>query len=495
MAAAADLKGEDERVIAVVGDGSLGCGIALEALNNITAKNRNLIIVLNDNAMSISKTVGALSNYLRDLRLKKRNNGCSIQFQTVPHHNNHNGTIRRFFPETGNTSDSPFSSGTLFEDLGLWYTGPVDGHDLHALITVFNKVKKLQRPVVVHTVTQKGRGYDLAERAPGKFHSFSGSHNNKKGSAGKPPPLTFSSVFGTSLCQLAEEHDDVIGITAAMCAGTGLQKFAHDFPNRFYDVGIAEEHAVVFAAGLAANGLCPVVAVYASFLQRAYDCIFHDVCLQNLPVIFCTDRSGIVDDGPTHHGIQDLAFLRTMPNLDILAPRDERELRDMLFEVYRRRRAAVIRYPRGGTGTYTDLKDFQPETIPWGVPDCVRHGNDLSIWALGPEVRTALDVAELLQAHSGIEANVINTRFFKPFPAPVLRKQAVKMPVITIEDAQVRGGLGSTVDECLVNENHHGVMHFGWGEGIVPHGTVKGIRETTGMTAEAIAEAYLQSLE
>jgi 1-deoxy-D-xylulose-5-phosphate synthase len=358
------------------------------------------------------------------------------------------------------------------------------------LIDTFDVVREFEKPVVVHVITEKGRGYQLAEKAPEKFHGLSPFDPDTGESMKSPSSPTFSSVFGDEMVRLAGTRGDIVAITAGMRSGTGLTRFSEKFPDRFFDVGIAEEHAVVFAAGLATDGVTPVVAMYATFLQRALDCVFHDVCLQNLPVVICADRAGIVDDGPTHHGILDLAFLLELPNLSILAPRDAQEFSWMLESACDRQSPVVIRYPKAVAENIDG--DFG-RVEEWGRSEMLRSGDDLAIWALGRECATALEVAGILEGN-GVAATVVDARFLKPFDAGALKKQAAEMQVVTIEDGHVAGGLGGLVALALENAEHKGVHHFGWSDDIPPHGTVRGIRESRGMSSDAIARTLVSAL-
>lgn len=486
FAAAAERKGSGGKVVAVVGDGSLICGISLEALNNLRSTCKDLILVVNDNKMSISKSVGAIPNYLNRIITGKSYNHfkafAKMAVKRMPGGEDIIGGIQKLEEAT----KSLFVPGVLFEELGLRYVGPINGHELPELLSTFESVKEFNRPVLVHVITEKGHGCEYAKEAPEKFHGVSTCFNPDTGDPedSKPKGGSYSSAFGKAAMELAGGHDDVVAITAAMSSGTGLSEFAKSFPDRFFDVGIAEEHAMVFAAGLAASGFRPIVAMYASFLQRALDCLYHDVCLQKLPVIVCADRAGIVEDGPTHHGIYDLSFLLGVPNLAILCPKDEAELREMLFAAYAKSCPAVIRYPRGGSG---GKGGGGVRPIEWGEPEIVREGPGIAIWAVGRELFTALDVADILRKDSGLEATVVNARFLKPFAHDMLLSMAERMPVATIEDCIVSGGIGGLVDGALINSRHRGVMHFGWDGSPIPHGELELVRESAGMTPAAIA--------
>ncbi|OGV39491.1 MAG: 1-deoxy-D-xylulose-5-phosphate synthase [Lentisphaerae bacterium GWF2_45_14] len=488
MAAARDRSKGSEKVIAVVGDGSLNCGISLEGLNNICETTKDIILVLNDNKMSISQNVGGIPRYLSRLISGKSYNRfkafAKMMLKKIPG----GMEIRRKIQRLEEATKSIFVPGVFFEELGIRYVGPVHGHDIPELIRTLEGIKEFNRPVILHVITEKGHGYQPAATSPEDFHGLSAFNpaTGKSNAVTKDGFSTFSAAFGETVSEIAEKNDNVAVITAAMKCGTGLKEFANKFPDKFYDSGIAEEHSIIFSAGLAAGGLKPIVVMYSTFLQRALDCVFHDVCLQNLPVIICTDRSGIVEDGPTHHGIHDLAFLRNMPNLNILMPCDENELRAMMLKSYEKNSPILIRYPKGGSNKHFD-KSVQPSDIEWGKANIVKTGADLVIWAAGAEVSTAEKVSELLAAN-GINAAVVNTLFLKPFDETLLKEHASKMYVFSIEDCQTKGGLGSTIDEILINEKHHGVHHFGWGDEIIPHGPVKEIRKLKNFTPEAITE-------
>lgn len=488
IAAARDLNGGDEKVVAIVGDGSLNCGISLEGLNNVTEVTKNMIIVLNDNKMSISKNVGAIPKYLNNIISGQGYNRFKAFAKTIVKKLPHGEEIEKTISKLEEATKGLFVPGILFEQLGIRYIGPIDGHDLPTLIKTFEAIKEFRKPVIVHVITEKGRGYAPASAAPVKFHGLS-SFNKETGLSAKSSFLTFSKAFGETLCELAEQNNNIVGITAAMASGTGMEPFSEKFPKRFFDVGIAEEHATVFAAGLATNGIRPIVALYATFLQRAFDNLFHDICLQNLPVMFCVDRSGVVEDGPTHHGIQDLGFIRSLPNISVLMPKNEDELRDMMFESYNINSPVVIRYPRGGSSHIDKLSTEKPNQIKWGKAEVLKDGDKISIWAMGTESYTALEVASIIKDRTGVIPTVVNTRFLVPFDEGLLKKHATTMKIITIEDHQTKGGLASIVDETLINAQHNGVEHFGWGNDIVPQGSNADLKEHYGLTAEKIVNS------
>lgn len=480
FAAARDARNGSEHVIAVVGDGSLICGLSLEALNNVRSSCRNLIIIVNDNKMSISKSVGAIPNYLNRIITGRSYNHfkafAKMAVQRMPSGSDIIGGIQKLEEAT----KSLFVPGVFFEEMGLRYVGPINGHKLPELIETFNRVKDFNRPVIVHVITEKGAGCEYAKGAPEKFHGVSSFNPHTGHSEHASSGINFSAAFGASMIELAEKDPEVVAITAAMRSGTGLLKFSEQFPDRFFDVGIAEEHGLTFAGGLAAGGMRPVVALYATFLQRGLDCVFHDICLQNLPVIICADRAGIVEDGPTHHGIYDESFLLSMPRLSVLAPKNETELKAMLFAAYEQKTPVAIRYPRGAS----KINDLPVPALEWGKAEVVRDGSDLAIWAVGREVRTALEAAGIL----GCSCRIVNTRFLKPFDKELFLSDAAKMPIFTIEDNLEGAGLDSIADKLLINAGHHGVHHFAWpADKIIPHGTQSCLREKFGMTPKAIA--------
>jgi len=490
LAAARDAEDGKEKILAIVGDGSLNCGIALEGLNNAAEVTKDMIIILNDNKMSIAPNVGSMARYLnRIISARGYNSFKAVVRKMVRAIPLVGDEITRKIAKLEEAAKSMFVPGVIFEELGMRYIGPVNGHDIEEMIRTFDVIKDFRQPVVVHVLTEKGRGYEHAEAAPEKFHGLSSFDPDTGKSNSKSDIPTFSAGFGDAVCALAEKYKDVVALTAAMRSGTGLMEFSEKYSDRFFDVGIAEEHAVVFAAGLAVGGKKPIVAVYASFIQRALDYVMHDVCLQNLPVIFCTDRAGIVDDGPTHHGIHDLAFLKNLPNLAILSPKDECELRNMLFAAYKYSAPVVIRYPRGfGSGN-----KFKETDIPWGKAEILKEGKDVALWAVGKEVTTAMQAAGILRKMK-IDAVVVNTRFIKPFDSELLFEHAERMSIVTIEDCQIEGGIGSIIDSLLINKKHKEILHFGWGDKIIPHGTICEIRKKFELTPESIAEKIATTL-
>ena len=493
MAAAAERQGLKNKVVAVVGDGSLNCGISLEGLNNVHGAARELIIILNDNKMSISENVGAIPSYLNRIISGRGYNRfkalAKMMLKRVPHATE----IRRKIQRLEEATKSMFLPGVFFEELGIRYIGPINGHDLNELIRTLDGVKEFHRPVLVHVITEKGHGYSPAEAAPEKYHGLA-AFDPETGEPKNGSGVTFSAAFGKTMLELASSNKELAVITPAMSSGTGLSEFAKQYPENFFDVGIAEEHAVVFAGGLAAAGMRPVVAMYCTFVQRALDCIFHDVCLQNLPVIFCLDRAGIVEDGPTHHGIHDLSFLRAIPNLTVMMPKNENELRSMIHAAWKMQSPVAIRYPRGASGEKFKISG-SIEEIATGKAEMLRDGGSVALWGCGRETYTALKVAEILAEDYKIAATVVNPRFIRPFDRELLKSQAAAMPVVTIEDGQTCGGLASQVDEELINFPHKGIWHFGWNKQIVPHGCTDAIRAHFGFTPVGIAAEIAGRME
>jgi len=460
MAAARDLKGKAHKVVAIIGDGSLSGGLAFEGLNNIGSLNKDITVILNDNEMSISKNVGALSKYLTSLitnptynRIKKDVWDLTWHFSNLGHRIRH--AVRR----VDEGLKAILVPGLLFERMGFRYIGPVDGHNLAEMLRVFREVRNMSGPILVHVVTVKGKGYKFAEENASKFHGLNPFDRLTGQSSSQPESPSYSQVFGDTLTALAEKNDKIVAITAAMSIGTGLCHFAEKFPERFFDVGIAEQHAVTFAAGLATQGFRPVAAIYSSFLQRSYDQLVHDVALQKLPVIFALDRAGIVgDDGPTHHGVFDLSYLRHIPNMIVAAPKDEPELQNWLFTATEYTDGPfAIRYPRGSGQGLPMLKQFT--RIPIGKGEIVFEapGNDLAILALGNMVYPAIAAARKL-AQFQVGVTVVNLRFIKPLDRHLLRQIGLTYEkILTVEDNVIGGGLGSAILEFFAE---NGLNHF-----------------------------------
>lgn len=492
LAAANERNGREGKVVAVVGDGALGNGISLEALNNVREFHRNFILVINDNKMSISKSVGTISTHLTRFITGRRYNRLKTHVKYILRKLPLGTHVIHFVRRIEELTKNLLVSSVFFEEMGFKYVGPIDGHDLPSLIEHFEKIREItSRPIAVHVITEKGHGCKYAISSPEKFHGVP-AFDPETGELLPAPKNTysFSAAFGDAVVRLAEEHGDVVALTAAMSGGTGLNRFAKQFPDRFYDVGIAEEHAVVFAGGLAAGGLRPVLAIYSTFLQRALDCVFHDVCLQNRAVIFCVDRAGAVEDGPTHHGIYDLPFLLGMHNLAILCPRDATELGEMLSAAYENSGPVMIRYPRSNA---SDLA-VPRSPLVWGRAEVVSCGGRVSIWSNGRELVTALAVAALLRTKN-VAASVVNVRFLKPFDSELLVREAEEKLIVTIEDSLHAGGLGRIVNDQLIHRPNRGVLHFSWNADLLPHGSVPLLREHFGLHPEEISTRILAALE
>lgn len=493
IACAKDLKDEDAKVIAVIGDGSMTAGLAYEGLNQAgdTHKDKNLVVILNDNEMSISPNVGALSSFLSrkfsGKRVQELRKELGDFLKWLPKFGDDIYQLAKRTEESFKTFVTP---GMLFEAFNFEYFGPIDGHKLNHLIDILNNINYLNEPVLLHVLTQKGKGYPPAEKNPVYFHGCTqfevetGNCLDKK----KPYP-SYTQVFGDTMIQLAKEDEKIIAVTAAMPEGTGLTKFSELFPERFFDVGIAEQHGVTFAAGLATEGLKPVVAVYSTFLQRAYDQILHDVCLESLHVVFAIDRGGIVgEDGSTHHGLFDLSYLRNLPNMVVMAPKDENEMRRMLMTALKHNGPIAFRYPRGsGTGGILD-KELEP--IPIGKGQILKEGEDVLVLAVGRTVYEALDAyAEL--SKQGISAAVVNCRFIKPLDIELICSLAKKIPrIITIEENVRQGGFGSAVLEVLNDAGMTGFQleRIGVPDTFVEHGPQNLLRSKYGIDAAAIIE-------
>lgn len=447
---ARDKKNETFKVLAVIGDGAMTSGLAFEGLNHAGHLKKDLIVVLNDNEMSISKNVGALSAYLNriltgDLYQRFRKQTKSF-LEGIP---KVGGQVTKIALKAEETLKGLFLPGILFEELGINYVGPIDGHDIKLLIETFRNIKNATEPTLVHVITKKGKGYEFSEKDPCIFHGVGPFEIETGSSVSDTNALSYSEIFGRALTELAANDKRVIAISAAMREGTGLECFEKKYPGRFYDVGIAEPHAVTFAAGLAVQGLRPVVAIYSTFLQRGYDEIIHDVCLQNLPVVFAIDRAGIVgEDGPTHQGVFDISYLRHIPNLTVMAPKDDLELKAMLELALKHNGPSAIRYPRGKISQGSGLRG-QGLEIEIGKAEILKEGSDVALIAIGNVVYPAFSAAERLEK-DGIKASVINARFIKPIDKELILKIASKTKrIITIEENMIAGGFGSAVLEYL----------------------------------------------
>jgi 1-deoxy-D-xylulose-5-phosphate synthase len=497
MAAAASLDGTKKHAIAVIGDGSLTGGMAFEALNQAGHLNKNLIVILNDNEMSISKNVGAFSTfisrkmtgrYYRDL--KKEMQGLLKHIPAI------GSDILHFARRAENSLKGFLTPGALFEALGFDYIGPLDGHDLKQLVEVFKNSNEMDGPLLVHVMTTKGKGYKPAEDTPAKYHGVGMFDIETGQGAAKPAVKSYTDIFGETLVGLAEADPKIVAITAAMPDGTGLNLFAKRFPDRFFDVGIAEQHGMTFAAGLAADGFRPVAAMYSTFVQRAYDQIFHDICLQKLPVTIAMDRAGVVgDDGPTHHGVFDISYLRHLPGMTMMAPKDENELRNMLKTAIYAGVPVALRYPRGAG--YGVALDREIQSLEIGRGEWLREGQDLTIIAIGATVYPALQAAEALRVR-GISAGVINARFVKPLDTDLILTAARSTGrVITVEENALQGGFGSAVLELLSDNNLQDVRirRLGIADHFIEQGSQAQLRKDIGIDAEGIARAAVEFLK
>ena len=491
MAVAAQKAGLERRAVAIIGDGAMTAGMAFEALNNAGNMDANLLVILNDNDMSISNNVGALNNYLAKLLSSRfygtvRKSGKKV-LSSVPH-------VMEFAKRAEEHVKGMVLPGTLFEEFGFNYIGPIDGHDLDTLIDTLNNIKQLKGPQFLHIVTQKGKGFEPAEDNPNKFHGvgkfdpFNGhdlSNNTKK---------TYTQVFGDWLLDMASQDERLVGITPAMCDGSGLNAFAEKYPTRYFDVGIAEQHALTFAAGLACDGLKPVVAIYSTFLQRAYDQLIHDIALQNLPVLLAIDRAGLVGaDGPTHAGSFDLSYLRCIPNIVIMAPSDENECRQMLYTGFQHNGVAAVRYPRGsGSGVLIQQK---MQAIEIGKAEIKRN-----IVTSNPQQKVAIlsfgsMLNACLQAGETLDATVVNMRFVKPIDKTMLEKLAIDHTlIVTVEENSVMGGAGSAVIEALqalqtLNKMPTSTLCLGLPDKFIEHGVHETMLAECGLDAEGIVAA------
>ncbi len=488
MARARDLLKENYNVISVIGDGSLTGGMAEEALNDAGTSKTKLIVILNDNEMSISKNVGGIPTFLSKLRTRK--------FYTKA-----NSRVKRFtlkIPKVGEkivdlvqrgkkTIKQIFIPNMYFEDIGFTYLGPVDGHNIEKLENILKIAKEVKGPVLVHIITKKGKGYKIAEENPDKFHGIS-PFNIETGEKLAPSKKDYSKVFGEKLVELAKKDEKIVAVTAAMKDGTGLKEFAKEFPNRFFDVGIAEQHAVGLVAGMAKAGLKPVLPLYSSFLQRGYDQLIHDVALQNIPVTICIDRAGLVgNDGETHHGIFDMSFASAIPNLTIMAPKDFKELEEMLEFGINFNGPVLIRYPRGGEGKNKIEKN---DKIVLGKSELIKEGKDISIIAIGKMVDRAIEVSNILKEQD-IDAEIINVRFLKPLDKETIIKSIEKTKkVVTMEDGILNGGLYTNILDLINRSNMENVkiIPIGYDDCFVTHGSVDDLEKEMKTDTKSIAE-------
>ena len=503
MALGRDMKGDNFKVVSIIGDGALTGGMALEAINHAGhLPKTNILVVLNDNEMSISPNVGAISRYLNKMRLSPPiqflQDNLEEQFKQIPF------VGETFTPEMeglkgGMKRLAVSKVGAVIEELGFTYMGPVDGHNLEELITTFKQAHQIPGPVLVHVATTKGKGYAVAEKDKVSYHAQNPFNlaTGKALPASKPKPPKYSKVFAHTLVKLAENNPKIIGITAAMATGTGLDKLHGKLPKQYIDVGIAEQHAVTLAAGLASEGMRPVVCIYSTFLQRAYDQIIHDVCIQKLPVFFCLDRAGIVGaDGPTHQGMYDIAYLRCIPNMVVMAPKDEGELQRMVLTGIKHTDGAIaMRYPRGN-GYGVPLMEEGWEAIPIGKGEILRNGDDVLILGYGSMVNSAMQTAEILSEH-GVAATVVNARFVKPLDTELIMPLAQRIgQVVTMEEGCLMGGFGSAVTEALMDNNVLvPVLRLGVPDKLVDHAKPDESKADLGLTPSQMAERILQSFK
>ena len=491
MAAARDAKGEDYNVVAIIGDGGLTGGVAMEGLNQGGYLKRKLIVILNDNEMSIAPNVGAMSGYLlriaRGQIYKRVREEVSHVLKKLPK----GDRLAEMAEHLEDGLKKALVPGTLFEELGFKYVGPIDGHNLPVLIRTLREAKEYDGPILIHARTTKGKGYALAEKDPVYWHGPSPFKVETGEVAKKAAPPSYTTVFADTLVELARKDERIVAITAAMPDGTGLDRFAKVFPSRTFDVGICEQHAVLFAAGMATQGLKPVCAIYSTFLQRAYDQVFHDVCLMDLPVVFALDRAGVVGaDGPTHHGAYDLSYLRVFPNMHVAAPKDENELRNLVATAVALGRPVAVRYPRGaGLGVALDP---EPKLLPVGKGEVLRVGKDGVVLAIGDPVLAAQKAAERLAAEGGASLTVINARWVKPLDTELLA-QLVKpgTTVFTVEENAIAGGFGSAVSEALDALGVVAPVHrLGIPDRFVPHATQPEQRAEMGIDEEGLLRAF-----
>ncbi len=496
LACARDLKNKTGKVIAVIGDASLANGMALEALNHAGHLKKDVMIILNDNELSISKSVGGLSRYLNKIisnpaynRARRR---MQILVKRIPFFGFKAFKAAKRLEET---LKNLFLPGMFFEGFGLRYFGPIDGHNIKELISRFRAFTRLREPIIVHVLTKKGKGYGFAEKKPSLYHGPGPFEKNTGRFSGMKKPESFTEAFSQKIVELAEKDRKIVAVTAAMPDGTGLSEFSRKFPERFYDVGIAEEHAVTFSAGLAREGLKPVVAIYSTFLQRGYDQIIHDVSLQGLPVVFCLDRAGFSgEDGPTHHGVFDIAYLRHIPNFVLMAPRDALELKAMLEFAIKLGKPAAIRYPKGSGVSHLSGSSFH--RIETGKAELLREGRDVAIFALGSMVSIAVKAADLLSS-GGIEATVVNARFVKPIDKEMIENVTKRVKkIVTLEEGVVSGGFGSAILEFLERENIKNISleRIGLPDHFITHGKREQLLKEYHLTADEICETIKREM-
>lgn len=491
MARARDLKNERNSVLAVIGDGAMTGGMALEALNDVGYSKTKMTIILNDNEMSISKNIGGLNMLLSKLRTKKTYTKSNISMKKIINKVPVIGkpTVK-VIQRLKRSIKQLIIPKMFFEDIGFTYLGPVDGHNIQELENILRLSKQIDNPVIIHVLTKKGKGYSIAEENPDKFHATA-PFNIETGKAGKEKKKDYSKVFGDKLVELARENEKIVAITASMKDGTGLTKFSKEFPKRFFDIGIAEQHALGLAAGMAIEGTIPVVPIYSSFYQRGYDQVIHDIAIQNLPVIMCVDRAGIVGaDGETHQGLLDMAFFRLVPNLTIMAPKDFKELEEMLEFAIKLNKPVIIRYPRGGEEDYKFQESTNSEytKIEEGKAEILKEGKDISIIAIGKMVSRAMKIAEELEKEN-INTDVINARFLKPLDIKTIKNSIAKTKkVITIEDGTIINGLATAIKELIIDENLRDIKLecFAYPDKFIQHGSVQELEEIYDLDEKSI---------
>lgn len=484
MCAARDLKGDSNHVVAVAGDAAFTCGITLEALNNIASTTKRFILIINDNKWSIAQNVGAFSKYFNELITNPIYTRIHRDAEKFLNQFPGGNSLIKFISKAKRDTKELIAPSSIFEKLGLRYLGPIDGHDIPSLVKFFEFAKQSEEPIVLHILTQKGKGFSAAVNEPEKWHGSGPFDLNASGSttSNSHKELKYQDAFGMSLVKIAKKNPKVVGITAAMPSGTGLDQLSKACPDRFFDVGIAEEHAVLMAAGMAAKGMHPVCAIYSTFLQRAYDQIIHDVCLQNLPVTFCLDRAGLSpNDGPTHHGLFDLSYLRCVPNSIIMQPSNTAELGPMLEFAIQQNSPTFLRYPRGASEQTKSWENSQ--AIELGQAELLVDGEQISIWALGEFVSLAESVSEQIEKSYGLKISVVNARFVKPLDKSLIIKHAqTHHKIITLEDNVVAGGFGSAVLEIINQEGlPTQVIRLGWPDEYIPHGS----------TSSSLRKSYL----
>ena len=495
MAVARDKLGGKEHVVALAGDAAFTCGITYEALNNIAQQTKRMLVILNDNEWSIDKNVGAIASYLNRIVTNPKYDFLHERAGKFVERLG-GKTALRLARKAEEAAKSMLWPSVIFEELGLKYYGPIDGHDIATLIKTFEFLKTQERPILLHVLTQKGKGFEPALQKQKKFHGL-GPYDPETGETKAIGQRTYSEVFADTLVKLANRNDKVVAITAAMPNGTALDRFRTYHPDKYFDVGIAEEHAVVFAAGLATKGFKPFCAIYSAFLQRAFDPVVHDVCLQKLPVVFCMDRGGLSgDDGPTHHGLFDISYLRGIPNIVHMVPKDEDELADMLYTAMQYDGPIAVRYPRG-IGPGTPVKDV-PKAIPIGKAELLQHGEKdrVAMFALGALVPMAKEIASKLEGE-GVSAAVINARFAKPVDAEMVEFYAQHVGVIlTLEDHVLAGGFGSAVLEVMSNARiDTPVVRIGWPDQFIEHGKPDDLRVKYGISVQAALDKLRPYLE